>query len=80
MAKRKKQIKYKNAYRDDMLKAQSWCLDNGIKIYPLASNTGDHYIEINNNGAIIKSPEPYMQEDVFAKIWELYFHYYDTNK
>lgn len=80
MAKRRKQVKYKNFYREDMLQAQSWCFDNGIKIYPLASNTGSHYIEINNNGAIIKSPEEYSQEDVYAKIWELYCHFYDTNK
>lgn len=80
MAKRSKRIKYRNVYRDDMLKAQSWCFDNGIKIYPLASNTGEHYIEVNNNGAITKSPNIYPQEEVYAKIWELYLHFYDTNK
>ena len=79
MAKRRKRIKYKNFYREDMLKAQSWCFDNGIKIYPLASNTGNHKIEINNNGVIIESPEEYTQEDVYAKIWEIYCHLYDTN-
>ena len=80
MAKRSKRINYKNFYREDMLEAQSWCFDNGIKIYPLASNTSNHYIEVNNNGAITRSPEEYSQEEVYAKIWEIYCHFYDTNK
>ena len=37
-------------------------------------------IEIYNNGAITKSPKLYTQYEANLKIWELYCHFYDTNK
>lgn len=36
-------------------------------------------IKVNNNGAITKSPNLYLQKEANMKIWELYCHLYDTN-
>lgn len=65
-------------YRIDMHTCYQWCMDNGITIYPLASNESEKQIEINDNGTIIQSPVTYSKIDLYTKIWELYCHYYDT--
>ncbi len=40
------------------LKAQSWCLDNNIKIYIVPiKNKKECHIEISDNGLFIKSPD-----------------------
>jgi len=79
MAKRKKTIKVDEYYRIDMHTCYRWCLHNGIKIYPVASNTGSHYIEIDNNEIITRSPKEYTKKEVHKKVWELYCYFYDTN-
>lgn len=37
-------------------------------------------VVVDNNGAITKSPELYTQEEANMKIWQIYCHFYDTNK
>lgn len=78
MAKRNRQV-YHKVYRKDMHACYKWCLDNNIKIYPIASNSSEQFIEVNNNGHITKSKEAYKIKELHLKIWELYCHFYDTN-
>ena len=78
MPRGKRTEKIDDYYRIDMHTCYHWCLHQGIKIYPLASNTGEHIIEIDDNGEIKQSPKPYTKKEVYKKIWELYCYYYDT--
>ena len=57
----------------------SWCLENGIKMYPVPTHNKEMYIEIYNNGTIIRSPQTYTAKTIYDKIHELYCHYYTTN-
>ena len=60
------------------LKAQSWCLENNIKIYivPIEGKK-KCYVEINDDGVLIKSPHTYTsQNDASSKIWDLYLYLY----
>lgn len=61
------------------LKAQSWCLENNIKVYivPIKESKAV-FIEINDDGTFIKSPHTYTsQKDASDKIWDLYLYLYN---
>ena len=61
------------------LKAQSWCLENNIKVYifPI-KNKKKCFVEINDNGELIRSPKTYAyQKDASDKIWDLYLYLYN---
>ena len=61
------------------LKAQSWCLDNNIKIYivPIQFKK-ECFIEIFDNGNLIRSPKKYKdQTEASDKIWDLYLYLYN---
>ena len=61
----------KKMYDENYLKAISYCMDNNIKKY---------YLEVNDNGQIIRSPEAYNLKQWSDKIVELYtFYYYKHN-
>jgi|TARA_R100000388_G_C7128230_1_gene104186 hypothetical protein len=62
--------------------AQSWCLEQGIKIYIVAMrNRKECFIEVNDNGKITKSPKTYKNQSIASeKIWDLYLHLYEVNK
>ena len=62
--------------------AQSWCLKNGIKIYIVPiRNRKECYVELNDNGKIIKSPITYKNQSIASdKIWDLFLHLYELNK
>ena len=64
------------------LKAKSWCLANGIKIYivPIQYRK-ECYIEVDNNGKITRSPKKYKNQNIASeKIWELNYHFYRGGK
>ena len=77
MAKKNKLSKVDHYFRIDMHQCYQWCLHNRIKIYPLASNTGSHFIEIEDNGMVRQSEQEYTRKEVYKKIWELYCYMYD---
>lgn len=64
------------------LKAQSWCLNENIKIYIVPiKNKKECYIEVNDNGLITKSPNIYKNQKIASeKIWDLYLYLYNQNK
>jgi hypothetical protein len=64
------------------LKAQSWCLDNNIKIYIVPiKNKKECHIEINDNGLFIKSPDTYKNQSLASsKIWDLYLYLYEKKQ
>ncbi len=94
MAKRHKKVIYDDYFRDDMHTCMNWCLKNGIIIWTEADSintsenkhrpnhipTGEMTIFIDQDGMKIRSPKKYKPKEVYAKIWELYCHYYDTKK
>ena len=60
-------------------KAQSWCLENNIKIYivPIQFKK-ECFIEIFDNGNLIRSPKKYKdQTEASDKIWDLYLYLYN---
>tara|TARA_R110000764_G_scaffold232817_1_gene325433 strand:- start:166 stop:390 length:225 start_codon:yes stop_codon:yes gene_type:complete len=61
------------------LKAQSWCLENNIKVYivPIQFKK-ECFIEIFDNGNLIRSPKKYKdQTEASDKIWDLYLYLYN---
>jgi hypothetical protein len=72
------------------LKAQKWCNDNGIIIYPVTDLKAPKYnvgrnniqkvqIEINNRGRINRDKTYYKQnEEVAQKIADYYIFYFDS--
>ena len=64
------------------LEAQSYCLLKGVKIYivPIKGKK-ECFLEVDNNGQIIKSPISYKDQKVASdKIWDLYLHLYKKLK
>jgi len=61
------------------LKAQSWCLENNIKVYIVPiQNKKECFVEINDNGELIRSPKTYKtQKEASDKIWDLYLYLYN---
>ena len=63
------------------MKAQSWCLENNMKIYiePISKGRKPNIrIVINNKGKIIKGEKIYTQDNKVSKvIYNLYLHLYD---
>jgi len=62
------------------LKAQSWCLENNIKVYIVpVKGSKAVFLEINDDGTLIKSPHTYTsQKDASDKIWDLYLYLYNN--
>ena len=63
-------------------KAQSWCFNNGYKIYikPI-KNRKDVQIEIKIGNRLINSKKFYPNQTVASdKIWELYSYFYKKHK
>ena len=76
MGRKKRLVRYDRNY----LKAISYCIDNGIKIYAVPKTQKEYYIEVNDNGHLIRSPETYGLKEWSDKIIELYtFYYYKHN-
>ena len=76
MGRKKRLVRYDRNY----LKAISYCIDNGIKIYAVPKTQREYYVEVNDNGKIIRSPEAYKLNEWSDKIVELYtFYYYKYN-
>ena len=61
-------------------KAQSWCLENNIKVYIVpVKGSKAVFLEINDDGTLIKSPHTYTsQKDASDKIWDLYLYLYNS--
>ena len=61
-------------------KAQSWCLENNIKVYIVpVKGSKAVFLEINDDGTLIKSPHTYTyQKDASDKIWDLYLYLYNN--
>lgn len=64
------------------LKAQSWCLEQNIKIYIVPiKNKKECFIEVDDNKLITRSPQTYKNQKIASeKIWDLYLHLYNQNK
>ena len=76
MGKKKKLVTYDKNY----LRHISFCIDNNIKIYAVPKNQREYYVEVNDNGQIIRSPDAYGLKQWSDKIIELYtFYYYKHN-
>ena len=70
----------KKLYDRNYLKAISYCMDNGIKIYAVPKSQREYFVEVNDNGNIYRSPEAYNLKQWSYKIVELYvFYYYKHN-
>ena len=61
-------------------KAQSWCLENNIKVYIVpVKDSKAVFLEINDDGTLIRSPKTYAyQKDASDKIWDLYLYLYNN--
>jgi len=61
-----------------------WCLEQGIKMYPVIINHKEYAVEIDDNGTIRNSykekGELYGKEEVEYKIEELQRYYYENFK
>lgn len=70
----------KKLYDRNYLKAISYCIDNGIKVYAVPKSQREYYVEVNDNGQIIRSPEAYNLKQWSYKVVEFYvFYYYKHN-
>jgi|TARA_R100000963_G_C4638989_1_gene102732 hypothetical protein len=61
------------------LQAQSWCLENNIKVYivPIKGKK-ECYIEIYDDNRLIRSPKKYKNQSIASsKIWDLYLYLYN---
>lgn len=58
------------------INAIAFCVDKGIKVYAVPKNDKEYYVEVNDNGQIIRSPVTYGKKEWSEKIYELYVHYY----
>jgi hypothetical protein len=58
------------------LNAAGFCIDNGIKVYPVPKTQTEFYIEVDDNGKITRSPKTYGTKEWSEKVCEIYIHYY----
>ena len=65
----------------------SWCLKHGIKAYPVAISNAELYVEINDNGKIIKGKTLYNskgnvkgEENWWDAIFRIYNYLYTKHK
>ena len=58
------------------INAIAFCVDKGIKVYAVPKTDKEYYVEVNDNGQIIRSPVTYGKKEWSEKIYELYVHYY----
>ena len=60
-------------------KAQSWCLENNIKVYIVpVKNKKECYIEIYDDNRLIRSPNKYKNQSIASdKMWDLYLYLYN---
>lgn len=58
------------------INAIAFCVDKGIKVYAVPKNDKEYYVEVNDNGNIIRSPVTYGKKEWSEKIYELYVYYY----
>ena len=56
--------------------AISWCIKNGIKVYAVPKDANQYFVEVVNNGNIIRSPKTYGRKDWSDKVYEIYLYYY----
>ena len=73
MAKRKRVKQY--VPTDAQTNARVWCIKNNIKILPEPTFRGI-YLILNVMGSLTKSPDSYTNENVNAKIYEIYEYLY----
>jgi len=59
------------------LKAYAWCIRNNIIIAPLAKAEGCWLIEITINGKKNRSPEEFIRNVVWEKLYQYCKYYYD---
>ena len=61
------------------LQAQSWCLENNIKVYIVpVKNKKECYIEIYDDNRLIRSPNKYKNQSIASdKMWDLYLYLYN---
>jgi len=58
------------------INAIGFCVERNIKVYAVPKNDKEYYVEVNDNGNIIRSPVTYGKKEWSEKIYELYVHYY----
>ena len=58
------------------INAIAFCVDKGVKVYAVPKNDKEYYVEVNDNGNIIRSPVTYGKKEWSEKIYEIYVHYY----
>ena len=61
------------------LEAQSYCLNNGYKIYPIPEGT-QYRLEIDYKGQKKLGEKLYSRNEWYNAIWELYDKIYEKNK
>jgi hypothetical protein len=61
------------------LEAQSYCLNNGYKIYPIPEGT-EYRLEIDYKGQRKLGEKLYGRTEWYNAIWELYDKIYEKNK
>jgi hypothetical protein len=61
------------------LEAQSYCLNNGYKIYPIPEGT-EYRLEIDYKGQKKLGEKLYSKSEWYNAIWELYDKIYEKNK
>ena len=49
--------------------AISWCIKNGIKVYAVPRDANQYFVEVDNNGNIIRSPKTYGRKDWSDKVY-----------
>ena len=73
MAKRKKVNQY--VPNDYQMNARIWCIRNNIKILPEPTHRGI-YLILDVLGVMTKSPDPYTNDTLNPKIFQLYEYLY----
>ena len=59
------------------IEAMLWCIRNKIYVAPLAKSPGEWYIDITLNGKVNRSPNIYVRDQIWEKIYEIYRYYYE---